>query len=157
MSDREERHRIREERQRIVRERRAEARRLLDEFASPRLRILTVTCVADHKLLEVFGISGQQVWAGNTRVVRADGSNLKPTGDHRARRCGLLGDPEWMPDRVYGPRGNCRCGNWGIGSAWLLEQVARTDLPKTRRVVAPWATLKGATLNAQRNTRARYA
>lgn len=134
------RHAAREARWASDRARLVEANRLLDLAGSSRtrLRVLTVICANDHRLIEVYRIGGVLVWVGGSVISRAStatGTRL-PNGRHTARRVDLL-DADSTVGNLRGPVGTCPCGNFGARAEWLATQLERDDLPASRRVVVP--------------------
>ena len=119
----------------------SEAERLFRLASSSKLRALTVRCPNDHEFLEVRRTSGGLVWrgsafrrpwkvsvAGRPRLGRATGA--RPN-------FGFLTGTIPKAGEGYAPWGSCRCGASRLPRGWLLEQCARTDLRKSRRVA--WA------------------
>ena len=122
-----------------VRDRRSKARHLLERVGDNRAnyRVLTIICAKDHRLVEIFGIGDQLVWVGVPNGTRwAFGAGpLKSSG--RRERVGILDAA--ATSHATAPVGGCKCEEANVWPAadWVLAQVARDDLPKSLRVVAP--------------------
>jgi hypothetical protein len=123
-----------------VRAYRAEAKRLdgLIGASASRLRLLTVVCHEEHKLLDVYGIAGRFLWVGSTKYARVDKWPDGTLGKKRVRRgLGILDDPV-THFALMGPVGSCKCGSFKLKPEWVLGQARDPELPSHRRVVPPW-------------------
>lgn len=124
--------------------RQKEARRRI-ELASgatrSKLRVLTVTCPMDHSLIDVYRINSTLVWSGKSKQTRVEWSPTSASHVSKSNRVLTADfvDPD-RPPSAFGngdPFGGCPCGNFSVSAQWILDTVARVDLPSSRRVVAP--------------------
>jgi len=106
------------------------------------LRVLTVVCPSDHRLLDVYSIGGRLLWIGSqlgTVVGRwPDGQVGKVESRAVRHPAGILDDPVAHLSGMA-PVGRCSCGDFGFDSEWLIAEARLEFAPgKSRRVVPPW-------------------